>query len=155
MIKKLLFNFLIVTSFLFLDIGSVFPQSKGESLPEIKLGGIRFQMREAGSTSSPVRTLEIQIEILNRSPKSTAPPHSIKVFVTPKEIKFSEGASVTELTLNPEEVSLDFALPPATGRVVMIGFVLPERKPESINFEIQINPPDGEKRTAKWEGSGN
>jgi len=155
MIKKLLFNFLLVTSLFFLDTGGVFPQPKGESLPEIKLGEIRFQMREVGSTPSQVRMLEIQIEILNPSPKSTAPPHSIKVLVTPKEIKFPEGASVTELTLNPEEVSLDLALPPATGRILIIGFVLPERKPESITFEIQINPPDGEKKTAKWEGSGN
>jgi hypothetical protein len=77
------------------------------------------------------------------------------VLVIPKEIKFPEGASMAELTLNPEELSLDLALPPATSRILIIGFVLPERKPESITFEIQINPPDGEKKTAKWEGSGN
>jgi hypothetical protein len=111
MIKKLLFNFLLVTSLFFLDTGSVFPQPKGESLPEIKLGEIRFQMREVGSTLSQVRILEIQLESLNHSPTSTAPPQSIKVLITPKEIKFPEGASVTELTLNPEEVSLDLALP--------------------------------------------
>jgi hypothetical protein len=77
------------------------------------------------------------------------------VVVTPKEIKFPEGASVTEFNLNPEEVSLDLPLPPATGRVLMIGFPLLEAKPESITFEIQVNPPDGEKKTVTWIGSGN
>lgn len=130
-------------------------QPKGESPPETKLGEIRFQRREIGSPPSQIRMLEIQIEVLNRSPRSIAPPHSIKVVVTPKEIKFPEGAPVTEFNLNPEEVSLDFPLPPATGRVLMIGFPLLETKPESITFEIQINPPDGEKKVATWIGSGN
>lgn len=155
MIKKLLFNFLLVISLFFLDTGGAFPQPKGESPPETKLGEIRFQRREIGSPPSQLRMLEIQIEVLNRSPKSIAPPHSIKVVVTPKEIKFPEGASVTEFNLNREEVSLDLALPPATGRVLMIGFSLLETKPESITFEIQINPPDGEKKVATWIGSGN
>jgi hypothetical protein len=152
--RKLLFNFLLVISLFLLDTGEVFPQPKGENLPDIKLREIRFQTREAGSTPSQIKLLEIQIEILNRSPKSTAPPHSIKVLITPKEIKLPEGTSAAELTLNPEEVSLDFALPPATSRILTVGIVLPEKKPESITFEIQINPPDGEKKTAKWEGSG-
>ena len=155
MIKKLLFNFLLVFSLFFLDTGGAFPQPKGESPPETKLGEIRFQRREIGSPPSQLRMLEIQIEVLNRSPRSIAPPHSIKVVVTPKEIKFPEGASVTEFNLNPEEVSLDLPLPPTTGRVLMIGFSLLETKPESITFEIQINPPDGEKKVATWIGSGN
>jgi len=41
------------------------------------------------------------------------------------------------------------------GRTLTIGFSLPETKPESITFEVQVNPPDGEKRVVKWEGSGN
>jgi len=155
MIKKLFFDFLLMTSLFFLNTRDVFPQPKVEGLPEIKLGEIRFQMREVGSPPSQLSMLEIQIEILNRSPISTAPPNSIKVLVIPKEIKFSEGTSITDFTLNPEEVLLDFPLPPATGRVLVIGFSLLETKPESITFEIQMNPPDGEKKTAKWEGSGN
>ena len=131
------------------------PKPKVEKGPEIKLGETRFQMREMGSPPSQVRMLEIQIEVLNRSTRSTAPPNSIKVLVTPKEVKFSEGTPLTEFTLNPEEVSLNLPLPPSTGRVLIIGYSLLETKPESITFEIQINPPDGEKKTVKWESGGN
>jgi hypothetical protein len=155
MTKKLFFNFLIIISLFFLDTRGVFPQPKGGSLPEIRLGEIRFQIREVGSPPSQLRMLEIQMEVLNRNPRATAPPHSIKVVVTPKEIKFPEGASVSEFNLNPEEVSLDLPLPPSTGRVLTIGLQLPEKRPSSITFEIQMNPPDGEKKTATWEGSRN
>jgi len=142
---------------LFLATGVVLsqPKAKVEKGPEIKLGETRFQMREMGSPPSQVRMLEIQIEVLNRSTRSTAPPNSIKVSVTPKEVKFSEGTPLTEFTLNPEEVSLNLPLPPSTGRVLIIGYSLLETKPESITFEIQINPPDGEKKTVKWESGGN
>jgi hypothetical protein len=37
---------------------------------------------------------------------------------------------------------------------LIIGLELPEKRPESITFEIQVNPPDGERKTAKWEGGG-
>jgi hypothetical protein len=37
------------------------------------------------------------------------------------------------------------------GRLGIIGFSMPEEKPESITFEIQINPPDGEKKMVTWE----
>lgn len=154
MIKKLLLNFFIISSLfflVFLEPGSVFPQPKGESLPEIRLGEIRFRVREIGSAPSQVKMLEIQMEILNRSPKTTAPPHSIKVVITPKEMKLPEGAPPTEWTLNPEEVSLDLPLPPTSGRSLVIGLALPEKKPKSITFEIQVNPPEGEKKIVKWE----
>jgi hypothetical protein len=39
--------------------------------------------------------------------------------------------------------------------VLIIGFSLLETKLESITFEVQINPPDGEKKTVMWEGSEN
>lgn len=152
--RKLWFSFLLLISLSFLDPGGVFPQPKVESPPEIRLGEIRFQMRGIASPPSQFRMLEIQIEVLNRSPRSTTPPHSIKVVVTPKEIKSSEGVSVTEFNLKPEELSLDLPLPPSTGRILTIGLQLPEKKPESITFEIQVNPPDGEKKTVTWIGSG-
>jgi len=153
--KRIIIYAYVSAFLLFLGMGEVFPQPKpkAERGPEIRLGEIRFQTREAGSPPSQPRMLEIQIEILNRSIRSTAPPNSIKVVVTPKEVKFPEGTSVTEFTLNPEEVSLGLPLPPSTGRVLIIGFSLPETKPKSITFEIQINPPDGEKKTVMWEGS--
>ena len=99
--------------------------------------------------------LEVHIEILNKSRRITAPPDSIKVVVVPKEIKYPEGASATEFSPTQEETMLTVPLPPNTGRILIFGFALPEKKPESITFEIQVNPPDGEKKTVKWEGSGN
>ena len=155
MIKKLLFNLLIIISLFFFNRGGVFAQPTFGSPPETKLGEIRFQIREVGPSACQFKMLEIQIEVLNRSSRVTAPPHSIKVLVTPKEIKFPEGSSVTEFNLKPEEVSIDLPLPPSTGRIVTIGHQLPEKKPESITFEIQMNPPDGEKKTVTWEGSRN
>jgi hypothetical protein len=75
--------------------------------------------------------------------------------MVPKEIKYLETAPVADFTPTPEEVWLNFPLPPNTGRVLIIGLSLPEKKPESITFEIQINPPEGEKKIVTWEGSAN
>ncbi len=153
MIKKIFFYYFISTLFFLLGSKDGFSQLKVEKLPEIKLGEIHFQMRELGSPPSQLKMLEIHIEVINRSRTSPASPNSIKVVVTPKEVKFPKGTSVTEFALNPEEVILNLPLPPSTGRVLIIGYSLPETKPESISFEIQVNPPDGEKKTVKWEGS--
>ena len=157
MSKRIIIYTFVSIFLLFLGIREVFPQPKPkvERGPEIRLGEIRFQMREIGSPPSQLRMLEIQIEVINRSRTSPAPPNSVKVLVTPKEVKFSEGTPVTEFALNPEEATLNLPLPPSTGRVLIIGYSLLETKPESITFEIQVNPPDGEKKTVKWEGSGN
>ena len=155
MIKKIIFCFFILTLFFLSGIRDVFSQPKVEKGPEIRLGEIRFQTREAGSPPSQFKMLEIHIEVINRSRTSAAPPNSIKVVVIPKEVKFPKGTSVTEFSLNPEEVTLNLPLPPSTGRVLIIGYLLPETKPESIPFEIQMNPPDGEKKTATWGGGGN
>jgi hypothetical protein len=155
MVKKPIIYSSVLIFLLFLATGVVSPQPKAvvEQGPDIRLGETRFQVRELGSPPSQVKMLEIQIEVLNRSTRSTAPPNSIKVLVIPKEVKFSEGTPVTEFALNPEEVTLNLPLPPSTGRVLIIGYSLLETKPESITFEIQVNPPDGEKKTVKWEGS--
>jgi hypothetical protein len=152
--KTIIYSSVLI--FLFsMGIGEVFPQPKPkvERGPEIRLGEIRFQTREIGSPPSQLKMLEINVEVINHSRTSAAPPNSIKVVVTPKEVKFSEGTPVTEFALNPEEVTLNFPLPRSTGRVLIFGFSLPETKLESITFEVQINPPDGEKKTVTWEGS--
>jgi len=153
MVKKIIFHFFILTLFFLLGTEDIFSQPKVEKGPEVRLGEIRFQIREFGSPPSQPRMLEIHIEVINRSRTSAAPPNSIKVVATPKEIKFSEKTPVTEFALNPEEVTLNLPLPPSTGRVLIIGYSLLKAKPESISFEIQVNPPDGEKKTVKWEGS--
>lgn len=155
--KKIITYAFVLVFLLSLGMGEVYSQGKPkvEKGPEIKLGETRFQIREFGSPPSQTRMLEINVEVFNHSRTSAAPPNSIKVVVTPKEVKFSEGTPVTEFALNPEEVTLNFPLPRSTGRVLIIGFSLLETKLESITFEVQINPPDGEKKTVMWEGSEN
>ena len=141
--------------FLFLllqPLGVVLSEVKG---PDIRLGEITFRVREFQSTPSPLRMLEIHIEVLNPSRSSTAPANSIKVVVVPKEVKYSGGASVPGFNPTQEETTFPVPLPPNMGRILIIGFSLPETKPESITFEVQVNPPDGEKKIVKWEGSGN
>ena len=150
--KKITLYLFVVVFSSFLVTENVFPQPKVGKGPEIRLGEIRFQTREIGSPPSQLKMLEINVEVINRSRTSAAPPNSIKVLVTPKEVKFSEGTPVTEFALNPEEVTLNLPLPHSTGRVLIIGYSLLEEKPESITFEIQVNPPDGEKKMVKWEG---
>lgn len=155
--KKIALYLFIVVFSSSLVTENVFPQAKSkvEKGPEIKLGETRFQIKEFGSPPSQTRMLEIHIEVINYSRISISPPNSIKVVVTPREVKFPEGTPSTEFALNQEEVSLNFPLPPSTGRVLIIGYSLLGAKPKSITFEIQMNPPDGEKKTVKWEGSRN
>lgn len=155
LIKKTIIYSSILIFLLFLATGVVLSQPKAveEKGPEIKLGEITFFVREFESTLSPLKMLEIHIEILNKSRRIAAPPNSIRAVVVPKEIKYPEGASATEFNLTQEETTLTIPLPPNTGRILIFGFQLPEKKPESITFEIQVNPPDGEKKTVKWEGS--
>ena len=155
MIKKnILYSFL---PFLFLlqVTGTVFSQPKDvEEKAAIKLGKITFQTREFESAVPPLKMLEVQVEILNESRKIAVPANSIRVVVVPKEIKFPEGMSGGEFNPAQEEITVPAPLPPNTGRMVVFGFSLPEKKPESVTLEVQINPPDGEKSVVKWE-SGN
>ena len=128
------------------------PLSKEESADQIRLENVTFRMREIESTPSPLRMLEIHIEILNRSQRLTAPPNSIKAVVVPQEVKSSETIPAGEFTPGPEEVTLNKPLPPRTRLVLIIGFSIPKEKLESITFEVQINPPEGEKKVVTWEG---
>jgi len=143
---------------LFLSIqatGVSFSQSKApeEKGPNIKFGKIDFSVREIQSAPSPLRMLEIHIEVFNKSRQTTAPPNSIKLVMVPKETKYPEGSPAAGFDLAQEETTLAVPLPPNTGRILIFGFSLPENIPESITFEFQINPPEGEKKTVKWERS--
>jgi hypothetical protein len=155
--KKTIFCLTILISLFFLEVGKVLsqPKTQEDKSPQIRLGEVTFQIREIEPKPSSLKMLEIQVEIFNRSRWFTAPSNSIKVVIIPKEIKYSEGAPVADFTPTPEDVWLNFSLPPNTGRVLIVGFSLPEKKPESITFEIQINPPEGEKKIMTWEGSAN
>jgi hypothetical protein len=139
--------------FLILSEGNAQKKPGEEKGPDIKLGAVAFLVRDLESTPSPLKMLEIHIEVFNKSRRIPAPPNSISVIVVPKEIKYPESASGSEFTPPQGEAALNVPLPPNAGRVLIIGFQLPEKKPESITFEIQVNPPEGEKKTVKWEGS--
>ncbi len=124
-----------------------------EKAPDIRLGKIDFSVREFESTPSILKMLEVHIEVFNRSRRTTAPPNSIKLVMVPKEVQYAEGSSATGFNPSQEETTLTLPLPPKTGRILIFGLSLPEKTPKSITFEIQINPPEGEKKTVKWEKS--
>jgi hypothetical protein len=150
--KKTIYWLTILISLFFFGAGAGLsqPASEAKKGPEIKLGEVTVKIREFDSTP-PLKILELQIEIVNRSRQSAAPPNSIKVVVTPKEIKFSSTKSTSEFTPTPEEMTLNVPLQPISGRVMIIGYPLRTESPESITFEVQINPPEGEKKTVTWE----
>lgn len=155
MIKKIIFYSSLLALLLFQTTGVAFSQPKAvEEKADIRFGKITFQTREFESATLPLKMLEVQIEVLNKNRRITAPPNSIRVVVVPKEIKYPEGTPAAEFHPAQEETTVTVPLPPNTGRMVIFGFSLPEKKPESITFEVQINPPDGENSMVKWE-SGN
>ena len=133
------------------------PAVKEEKGPQIKLGEVTLQVREFKSAPSPVTLLEVQIEIHNQSPHSAVPPGSIKVAVVPKEIEYPGlgPKPAKDFSLYPEEVVLDTPLLPQTVRQLTVGFSLSKEKPESMTFEVHINPPEGEKKRVIWKGEGN
>jgi hypothetical protein len=141
----------LVISLFFIGTGEVLsqPLSKEEA-PQIKLGDVAFKLRELEATP-PFRILEVHIEIINQSRQSVAPPKSIKVAVTPKETESPTSPSTTKFNLTPEETTLELPLPPRTRRTVILGYSFQTDSPESINFEVQINPPEGEKKTVTWK----
>jgi hypothetical protein len=140
-----------------LVMGVGFSQSKiaEEKGPEISVKEISFLVRELPSTPSPLKILEIHVEIYNKSRRATAPADSIKLVLVPKETKYSEGTPRTKFDPGQQETMVTVPLPPATGLIMTFGFSLPEKIPESITFDIQVNPPEGEKKTATWESSKN
>ena len=147
---------LIFLQFLVTGVGFSQPKAIEESGPDIKLGEIRFQAREFSPASSPIKMLmlEIQIEVLNRS-RTTAPANSIKLFLVPTETKYPEGAPRAEFNPGQQETTVSVPLPPGEGQIMTFGFLLPEKIPESITFEVQVNPPEGEKKTVTWESGKN
>ena len=116
----------------------------------VRIGTIRFQIREIEATPSPLRILEVQVEVLNHSQKESVPSNAIKVTVVPKEIKFVPSAPPIEFAPPPGEVMLTHSLPPSTGRVIIVGFPVPKENLQTISFEVQVNPPEGERKTATY-----
>lgn len=150
--KHVFFYLFFLNLFITLSLGESLSQSvvKDEKGPQIKLGEINFKIREIESTPSPLKLLELHIEILNKSQQSVAPPNSIRVAVVPKEIKFPSTKSGGEFVLTSEETTLNLSIPPRSGCVLIIGFTIPKEGIESITFEVQLNPPEGEKKTVSF-----
>ncbi len=136
-----------------LAMGMGFPQSEvaEEKRSEITLKGINFLLREIPSTPSLRKILEVHVEIYNKSRQTTAPANSIRLVLVPVESKYAEGTPGSKFDPGQQETTVTVPLPPATGRIMSFGFSLPEKFPESITFEVQVNPPEGEKKTATWE----
>ena len=135
-----------------LGTGGVLSQPKAaeERGPDIRLRAVSFSVREFQSTPSPLKMLEVHVEIFNKSRQTTAPPNSVKLVLVPKEITYLEGAPRTEFNPGQQETTIAVPLPPNTGRILTFGFSLPEKIPESMTFEIQMNPPEGETKTVTY-----
>ncbi|MBM4324371.1 MAG: hypothetical protein FJ115_12490 [Deltaproteobacteria bacterium] len=147
-ISLLLLGFILMT---FMGPRGGQSQPAPEELPDIKLREITFRVREIQSSPSPLKILEIYVEVLNKSRRMAAPPNSVKAVLSQKEVVFEDPKPADEFTLTPQEANLSVPLPPLTGRVLVFGITLPKEKIESITFEIQVNPPDGDRKTVKWE----
>jgi hypothetical protein len=128
-----------------------FPQSPPkEEIARATLGNVTFYIRKVEAKPSPLTILEVQVEIINRSPRSTVLPNSVKAVVAPKEIEFSSEQK-DGFSLSTEEATLTAPISPGASRLLIIGFQIPQERLESIVFEVQINPPDGEKKVVQWE----
>jgi hypothetical protein len=142
--------FLLLLSFSFAGIGKSTSQPLTKEEPIIKLGEVTFKVREIESIPSALKILEFYIEVLNRSRLATAPPNSIKIIVSQKEVVYAGPKPAEEFAPAPQEAVLSIPLPPLTGRVPIFGVPLPKEKVESITFDIHLNPPEGDKKTITW-----
>ncbi len=149
--KRVASCFLVIFSIL-LGGKEGLPQSSSQQpkdLP-VQLESIRFQVKEFEATPSPIKILEVQVEIANQSQKVTVAPNVLKVTIVPKEIIFSSEGPKGDFAPPQEEVALTQPLLPRMVRILTFGFPLPKERLESISFEIQINAPEGEKKTATF-----
>jgi len=148
--KKIFFFLLVLILFAFIGPKKSLSQPLSREEPIIKLGEVTFKVREIESTPSAIKILEFYIEVLNRSRMATAPPNSIKVVMSQKEVVYAGPKPAEEFAPAPQEAVLPIPLPPLTGRVLIFGVPLPKEKVESITFDIHLNPPDGDKKTITW-----
>jgi hypothetical protein len=135
-----------------IDRGLCQPPPTEDLGPRIEIGGVTFRTREVEAKPQPLKILEVHIEVLNRSRKFAAPLHSVKVVLVPKQVLASGGNPAEDFDPVLHEAAITVDLPARAGREVIIGFSLPPQKLESITFEAQINPPEGDKKTVTWNG---
>jgi hypothetical protein len=156
LIRKAIIRSTALVLLLLLATGNLSQSTAAEEKgPEIIVKGISFLVREIPSTPSPLKILETHVEVYNKSREATAPANSIKLVLVPIESKYAEGDPGSKFDPGVQETTIAVPLPPVTGRIMTFGFSLPEKLPESMTFEIQINPPEGEKKTATWKSGKN
>jgi hypothetical protein len=126
------------------------PAQQEDTVLEVRLETISFRVREIPSGPSPLTLLEVHVSVFNPNQKMTFPANSIKLAIVPKGITFVSAPPKDQPNLQPEITTLNFALAPRTGRLHITAFSLPMQSVESVTFDIQINPPQGEKQTATW-----
>jgi hypothetical protein len=138
--------FLII---LFFPLGQVFcqPAQREAATDRMRIDDVNFRFREVES----VRLLEVHVKVFNPSQKVTIPANSIRLALIAREVSYSGTLPQEGLDLPPETTPLHHALPPKTGCILITAFSLPNEKVESITFEIQINPAEGEKKTVTWK----
>jgi hypothetical protein len=146
---RFFFFFLVASTLWIPEAYPQTPAATGKKYP-VQIGTVGFRIREFEATPSPIKMLEVQIEVINRSQKETVPANETKVTVAAKEIRFFPPAPATEFAPTPEEIVLTHPIPPSAVRVTIVGFPLPKQRLETISFEIQVNPPEGEKKTATY-----
>ncbi len=153
--RKIFFYLTILMMWAYLvNGGEVFSQpvlkGKEEKGPKVRFGEITFVHKEIEAKPNPLKMLEVQVEVINQSRRFIAPPNTVRVVIIPKEIIFLSETPSEGFQLTPEESTLGLPLPPGTGRMLIIGFPLPKERLESITFEVQINPPEGEVKVVSW-----
>jgi hypothetical protein len=149
-VQKGLFILLVLMCSLFPRQGAAQPRKP--ELPKtvmVRLGGVSFSVKDVAATPSSLKFLEVQVEVMNFG-GADAEPGSVKVLVTPREVISAEGTVMKDIP-SAEEIVLPVALGTRSGRVVIAGFSLPPEKLRSIEFEVQLNPPEGEKKTVTWQ----
>ena len=149
------FSFFFLTVSLLPRIDLVYsqPDQLDQIRYDLALEEINFRVRRIESSPSPLNLIEIYVAVFNRSRKVSVPPNSINLAIVPKEITFVEMPPEHGGRLEPHITPMNVALPPRTGRILVTGFSLPQEELESVTFEIQINPPEGEKKTVTWKGN--
>ena len=146
------FSLFTLLFFLVLETGYVFsqPVQQEEIVLQVRLENIDFRVREIPSSPTPVTLFEVHVSVFNPNPKVTVPANAITLVIVTREITFLPGGPKDQPELQPEATTLMFPLAPRTGRLHITAFSLPMQAVESLTFDIQINPPKGETKTATW-----
>jgi hypothetical protein len=120
------------------------------SVLRIGIGNVSFQVREVQASPAPIRILDVQVEVMNQSQTDVVPAQTLKAVVQPKEVTYPPSRTSNAFPLGGMDFVINQPPPPGTGRLVIFSFSLPGERPESITFEIQVNPPAGPRKSAVW-----